>query len=60
MNCKNCKHSADYGESVEWIRCERDKKRDVKKNDHCNKHEFGAVHQYEIVSVSNMERLVKK
>jgi len=37
--CKTCKYSVDYGESVEYIRCEHGKKKDVKKIDSCNKYE---------------------
>lgn len=38
--CKYCKHSVDYGESVEYIACERKKrKKYIKKTDTCKNYE---------------------
>lgn len=38
--CKNCKHGVDYGDSVEYIYCEKGKrKKDVKKIDVCKDYE---------------------
>lgn len=36
MNCKSCVHAVDYGESVEYIKCERKRKVDVKKSFSCS------------------------
>lgn len=38
-NCESCKYGIDYGESVEYISCEKGRKKDVKKVSTCDKWE---------------------
>ena len=43
-NCENCKYGVDYGDSVEYIYCEKGRKKDVKKTDVCNDHAAAEYH----------------
>ncbi len=39
-NCENCKYGSDYGDSVEYIWCERkSRKKSIKKIDTCEHYE---------------------
>ena len=53
-NCKNCKHGIDYGESVDYIYCEKGKrKKSVLKTDLCDKweSEMSVLKEYIIKSM---------
>jgi len=39
MSCKDCKYSCDYGESVKYLKCERERKVYVDKDHKCDKFE---------------------
>lgn len=37
MTCENCKYGIDYGESIEYIWCEKKvRRKSVRKTDYCN------------------------
>lgn len=53
-NCKNCKHGVDYGDSVDYIYCQKGKrKKSVLKTDSCNswESEMSVLKEYVIKSM---------
>lgn len=57
-NCKSCKYGIDYGDSVEFIYCEKGKRRKtVKKTDICKDYLSNNTHFENVAKEENINEL---